>query len=256
MIKINIPEGKKVYFASDFHFGAPNEEQSKAREKRVVKWLDEIQHDAHAVFLVGDLYDFWFEYKHVVPKGYVRFLGKIAELVDKGIEVNFYIGNHDLWMFGYFEKELGVRLFKKPEQFLMNGTKFYVGHGDGLGPGDYGFKLLKKYIFMNKAFQWCFARLHPNFALGFANFCSKLSRDKSQQKDLKFLGKDNEWLYQYACEIEANEHHDFYLFGHRHLPMDLEVGDNARYINLGEWINFNTYVTFDGSTVDRCTFES
>ncbi len=253
--QINVPSGKKVYFASDFHFGAPDEASSKEREKRVVRWMDSIKKDAHTVFLVGDLFDFWFEYAQVVPKGYVRFQGKIAELVDRGIEVYIYIGNHDLWMFGYFEKELGVKILREPKQFIINDTKFYIGHGDGLGPGDYPFKLLKKYIFMNRLFQWMFARIHPNFALGFANFCSQLSRDKSQQKDLVFLGEENEWLYQYSLEIEAKEHHDFYLFGHRHLPMDLKVGENSRYVNLGEWINFNTYVTFNGEKLERLVFE-
>ncbi len=245
---MQIPEGKKIYFASDFHFGVPNEISSKEREKRVVKWLDSVKETAFEIYLVGDLFDFWFEYKHAIPKGFVRFQGKIAEIVDSGIPVHFFIGNHDMWMFDYFEKELGVTIHRKPIVIHRNEKKIYIGHGDGLGPGDKGYKFIKK-VFASKVSQWLFARFHPNFGIGLANFMSRKSRAASGHKDQQFLGDENEWLLIYSKEIEAKGHHDYYIFGHRHLPMDLKVNEKSRYINLGEWLNYDSYAYFEGKEV-------
>lgn len=243
---MEIPAGKKIYFASDFHLGVPVGKSSFEREKRIIDWLDHIRQDAFVIYLVGDIFDFWFEYKHAIPKGFVRIQGKIAELVDSGIPVYFFTGNHDMWMFDYFEKELGVKIYREPIHRTYNGKKFLIGHGDGLGPGDRGYKFIKK-VFAAKWSQWMFARLHPNFGIALANYFSRKSRIATGDSDSKFLGEDNEWLVQYCKEQEAINPQDYYVFGHRHLPMTIRINERAVYINLGEWIHYNTYAVFDGS---------
>ncbi|MBX9852288.1 MAG: UDP-2,3-diacylglucosamine diphosphatase [Cytophagaceae bacterium] len=249
----NIPQGKKIFFASDFHLGAPNATESLSREKKIVQWLSSIQPQAHAIFLVGDIFDFWFEYKHAIPKGFIRIQGKLAEIRDAGIPVVFFTGNHDMWMFDYFTKELGIPVFRKPLEYKIQNKSFLIGHGDGLGPGDHTYKFLKKF-FSSKVCQWLFGWLHPNIGIGFANFCSKNSRISQKKKEDKFLG-DDEWLYIYCKEKEKEKHHDYYIFGHRHLPLDLKVGDHSRYINLGEWVNYYSYAVFDGGKLELKTFE-
>ncbi|MEQ8478007.1 UDP-2,3-diacylglucosamine diphosphatase [Fulvivirga sp.] len=248
-------DGKKIYFASDFHLGAPNKEESLKRERRIVRWLDSIREDAHSIYLVGDIFDFWFEYKHAIPKGFIRLQGKLAELKDAGIPVIFFTGNHDMWMFDYFPKELDIPVYREPRQLIVGDKKLLIGHGDGLGPGDHTYKFLKL-IFEGKFWHWLFARFHPNLGIGFATRWSRSSRVSNEKKEEdKFLG-DREFLWQYSKDVEKNEHHDYYIFGHRHLPLNLEVGEaNARYFNLGEWVNFNTYGVFDGDKFDLLTFE-
>ena len=240
---------KKIYFASDFHLGVPNYEKSLDRERSVVKWLDEIKQDASEIYLMGDLFDFWFEYKYTVPKGFVRLLGKIAKIVDSGIPVTLFTGNHDMWMFDYLPKELGVTIYREPIIREYNGKKFYLGHGDGLGPGDNGYKFIKK-IFANPFCQWLFARLHPNFAMRMANFWSKKSRLSNGSEDEKFSGEENEWLAIYSKEILQKEHFDYFIFGHRHLPLNIKLNNQSSYINLGEWVNYNTYAVFDGTDLE------
>lgn len=244
-----LPKGKKIYFASDFHLGAPDTESTKKREQLIVQWLDEIKADAFEIFLVGDLFDFWFEYKHSIPKGFIRLQGKMAEIVDSGIPITLFTGNHDMWMFNYFPTEIGVELYRKPIRKTYNGKEFLIGHGDGLGPGDKGYKFIKK-VFANPFCQWLFARLHPNFGIGMANFWSKKSRTANRESDEVFLGEENEWLAIYSKEHLKKEHIDYFVFGHRHLPLDIKVGENSRYINLGEWINYNSYAVFDGETMN------
>ncbi|WP_114778388.1 UDP-2,3-diacylglucosamine diphosphatase [Botryobacter ruber] len=246
--------GKKVYFASDFHLGTPDAETSKARELKIVRWLDEIKQDAQAIFLVGDIFDFWFEYKHAIPRGFIRLQGKLAELTDAGIPVMFFTGNHDMWMFDYFTKELNIPIYREPISTTLGGKTFYIGHGDGLGPGDHTYKLLKR-VFSNKLCQWLFARIHPNTGIGIANSWSRRSRISNNEKDEAFLG-DDEWLVQYAKEVEAAQHHDYYVFGHRHLPLDLPIGDKSRYVNLGEWVNFCSYAVYDGESLKLMHFEN
>lgn len=236
--------GKNLYFASDFHLGAPNAAASLEREKKIVRWLNKIAHDAKAIYLVGDIFDFWFEYKQVIPKGFIRLQGKLAELSDLGIEIHFFTGNHDMWMFDYFPKELGVKLYREPITFTYANTKFFVGHGDGLGPGDQGYKFIKK-VFASKLCQWLFARLHPNFGIAVANFWSRRSRKVSGDSDEKFLGEDQEWLAIYAKEILKKEHFDYFIFGHRHLPLEIQLNEESKYINLGEWMKNCTYLVFD-----------
>ena len=242
--------GKKIYFASDFHLGVPNYESSRRREKILVDWLDSIKVDAQEVYLVGDLFDFWFEYKFTVPKGYVRFLGKIAELTDSGIPVHFFTGNHDMWMFDYLPQEIGVEIHRDNIIRDFNGKRFYIGHGDGLGPGDRKYKFLKNF-FASKTCQWLFARIHPNLGMGIANMWSKNSRIANIKDGEEFLGDENEWLYIYSKEILEKEHFDYFIFGHRHLVLDLPIkGTSSRYVNLGEWATGNPhFASFDGESL-------
>jgi len=239
---------KSIFFLSDFHLGAPNYESSLIREKKVVAFLDSIKDKASEIFIVGDMFDFWYEYKRVVPKGYVRLLGKLAELTDAGIPMHFFLGNHDMWMRGYFEKELNIPVYHEPKVFERNGKKFFIGHGDGLGPGDHGYKFIKK-VFRNPLCQWLFGFLHPSIGIGIANYFSRKSREKTGTSDEQFMGEDKEWLIIFSKEVLAKEHYDYFIFGHRHYPLDLKLSGKSRYINLGDWISNFTYATFDGNDV-------
>jgi UDP-2,3-diacylglucosamine hydrolase len=239
---------KKIYFLSDFHLGAPDYDTSLLREKRIVKFLDEIKKNADQVFIAGDFFDFWYEYKMVVPKGFVRILGKLAELTDAGIALHFFVGNHDMWMNEYFEKELGVKVYHHPEEFDLNGKLFFIGHGDGLGPGDKKYKFIKK-VFRNKFFQRLFGFLHPGAGIGLANYFSRKSRIATGTTDEQFLGEDKEWLIIFSREMLKTKHFDFFIFGHRHLPLDFKLTGTSRYINLGDWITYNSYAEFDGENL-------
>ena len=248
---------KNIYFASDFHLGVPNAESSLEREKKLVKWLESVSKDALEIHLMGDLFDFWFEYKRVVPRGFVRVLGKIAELSDRGILIKLYTGNHDMWIFDYLPNELGVELIRGPIIRTFHGKKFFLGHGDGLGPGDHGYKFIKR-IFSFSFFQWIFARFHPNFSIGVANYFSRKSRksNKNSQKEPSyFLGEDKEFLVQFCKEKLKDEHFDYFVFGHRHLLIDHPVGENSRYINLGDWYSQCNYAIFDGTSLSVKVFE-
>ncbi len=245
---------KKIYFASDFHLGVPTLEISLAREKLICKWLDTIKHDAEEIYLVGDIFDFWYEYKYTIPKGQTRLLGKIAEITDSGIPVHFFTGNHDLWMKDYFKQELNVQIHHQPITKTFNNKIFLIGHGDGLGPGDRGYKFLKK-IFTSPISKWLYSRLHPNLAFYIAKKSSKRSRINTGTSDEKFLGQENEWLFLYCREYLKNNKIDYFIFGHRHLPLELNVDNKAMYINLGEWINYNSYAVFDGEKTDLKKFE-
>jgi len=239
----------KIYFASDFHLGVPTREKSLEREKRIVSWMDEIKKDAAELYLMGDLFDFWFEYRKAIPKGFTRLLGKIAEFCDAGIPVYLFTGNHDMWMFDYLQDELGVTIYRKPITREFNGKKFFLAHGDGLGPGDHSYKFLKK-VFENALLQWMFARIHPNTGIGIANFWSKRSRLSTGAGDKDtWKGEDDEFLVQFVKETLKKEHYDYFIFGHRHLPLQLQIG-NALYVNLGEWVNYSSYAVFDGEKLE------
>ena len=240
--------GTRIYFLGDFHLGVPDAERSLAREKRIVAFLDEAAKDATEIILMGDLFDFWFEWKYVVPRGFVRFLGKLAEITDSGVPVHLFIGNHDMWIFDYVPKETGVIVHREPIVREIAGKRFLIGHGDGLGPGDHGYKFMKR-VFRNPVCQWLFARMHPNFGLWLGDFWSGRSRKKSYENDRKWLGADKEWLVQYCNDELKKAHYDYMVFGHRHLPIDMPVDKGARYINLGDWITYYTYATFDGSAM-------
>jgi UDP-2,3-diacylglucosamine hydrolase len=252
---MQIAQNKKIYFLSDFHLGAPDHETSLVREKRVVKFLNEIKNEAVQIFILGDLFDFWYEYKRVVPKGFVRILGKLAELTDSGIEIHFFVGNHDMWMKGYFEKELNIKVYHHPEEFDLNEKKFLIGHGDGLGAGDYRYKFLKK-VFRNKISQWLFGIVHPRIGIGMADYFSSKSRATTSKNDAQFLGEDKESLIIFSRQMLKTKHYDYFIFGHRHLPIDFKLNnpeivgaDATRYINLGDWIKYNSYAVFDGENV-------
>ena len=249
-----LTKGKKIYFISDFHLGVPDYQKSLERERKIVRWLDTIKPDAQALYLMGDVFDYWFEYRNTVPKGFVRLLGKLAELSDTGIVIYYFTGNHDMWVFDYLPKEIGLTIFRSAVQHEYNGFKFYLGHGDGLGPGDYGYKTIKK-IFSNKFSQWLFARIHPNFGIGLMKYFSKTSRASTGSNDEIFMGEDKEWLIIHCKEVLKKEHFDFFIFGHRHLPLDIELEGKSRYINLGEWINHQLYASFDGDKLEIKKFE-
>jgi UDP-2,3-diacylglucosamine hydrolase len=236
---------KNIYFASDQHFGAPTIERSKIREQKFVNWLDSIKTDAEVIFLLGDLFDFWFEYKKVVPKGFVRVLGKLAELRDSGIQIHFFVGNHDLWMKDYFETELNIPIYYKPTEFTFNNKTFLIGHGDGLGPGDKGYKRMKK-VFTNPFSKWLYRWLHPDIGVKLAQYLSVKNKLISGEEDVKFLGEENEWLVHYCKRKLTKKHYDFFVFGHRHLPMKIQLSENSKYINTGDWISHFTYGIFEG----------
>lgn len=251
---MQIPKGKKVYFSSDNHLGAPTMAQSLPREKKFVAWLDHVKEDAAAIFLLGDLFDFWFEYKTVVPKGFTRTLGKLAEISDSGIPIYFFVGNHDLWMRDYFKTELNIEVFHKPQDFTFNNKTFLIGHGDGLGPGDKGYKRMKK-VFTNPFSKWLFNWLHPDIGVKLAQYMSVKNKLISGDDDAKFLGEDNEWLVQYCRRKESEQHRDYYVFGHRHLPLDITISESSKYINLGDWIQYYTYGKFDGEVLELKKFK-
>jgi len=257
---ITLAPGRRIYFASDFHLGVPTASASREREKRIVSWLESIRHDAQVIFLVGDIFDFWFEYNRAIPKGFVRLLGKLAELADEGIELVIFTGNHDMWMSGYLTEELGAPIYRNPVSFNMTSQsgskKLLVGHGDGLGPGDNTYKFLKK-VFENKFFQWLFRVVHPDVGMWIASEWSKRSRLANVNKgEERFLGADNEWLFQYCREVEASAPHDYYIFGHRHLVLDMHVSTHSRYINLGEWVTQQHYAVFDGNDLQLKKWEA
>ncbi len=237
----------------------PTYEKSIAREKRIVAWLETIKQDCEELYLLGDVFDFWFEYRTVVPRGFVRLLGKLAEISDCGIPIHYFTGNHDMWTFDYLVQELKVQLHRQPIEKIYNGKSFYIGHGDGLGPGDHGYKFIKK-VFASKVCQWLFARLHPNFGIGIANYFSSKSRIATGTVDEKFLGEEKEWLVIHSKELLSQKHVDFLIFGHRHLPLDIEftptlskgegVNGSSRYINLGDWVRYNSYAVFDGENLE------
>lgn len=254
-----VTEKAEIYLASDLHLGSPSFKASKSRELAFVRWLEEavagtghaLGHPATEIHLVGDLFDFWYEYKHVVPRGGVRLMGTIARIADAGIPIHFYTGNHDLWTFGYLEEELGIRVHRSPQLFDACGWRCMVGHGDGLGPGDRNYKRLRR-IFHNPVLQRAFQLLHPDWTHGFARGWSSRSRHSHQPEDSHALSPEKEWLWLYACDYLKSQdpNVDFFIFGHRHLPLDLELipppdrthSHVPRYFNLGDWIRFNTFV--------------
>ena len=251
---MKVSEGKKIYFASDNHLGLPDYKSSLQREKKFVQWLDIIKDDAHSIYLLGDLFDFWFEYRTVVPKGFIRVLGKIAEISDSGIPIYFFTGNHDMWVNNYFQKELGIKVITEPQQFEINGKKFLIGHGDGLGPGDVSYKLMKRFVTGNRFFQWCFSWVHPDIGVKLGQFLSKEKKIMSTKKDIGDI--ENQWLTQYCRKKLETNKFNYFIFGHSHIPVELELNSECKYINLGDWISHFTYAEFNGVQLVLKKYES
>ena len=230
------------FFVSDAHLGAPDAASSRLRELQLVAWLRTVGPHARSLYLVGDLFDFWFEYRYAVPKGYVRLLGALAELSDQGVEIHLFCGNHDLWYGDYLTQEVGLQLHTERVRYAeFHGLRVAVGHGDGLGPGDTGYKFLRR-IFTFPLFVTLFRWIHPDAGIGLAGWLSRGSRARTGHKDAHYGGHEQEALWQWAHEAQAQSPVDLYVFGHRHLPLDLEVPQGARYINLGDWISSFTYL--------------
>lgn len=243
---MKLPEGKKIYFASDFHLGLPNATKSRERERLICRWLEEISQDAAKIFLVGDVFDVWFEYRKVIPKGFTRFLGQLARLTDRGISIEIFTGNHDLWMWDYFEEEFGIPTHHEPIQFEVSGKRFYLGHGDGLGPGDRGYKFLKS-VLNHPIAKWLYRRIHPDTGIALADYFSKRGSDKYQMEH-PYKGNDEEYLMQFCLEMVAKgARYDYFIFGHRHLALDKALPGGSRYVNLGDWLIYNSYAVFDGT---------
>jgi UDP-2,3-diacylglucosamine hydrolase len=244
---------KNIYFASDFHLGVPNFTSSLEREKKIVRWLDCIKHDAKTIYLVGDLFDFWFEFKTVVPKGFTRLLGKLAELSDSGIELHIFYGNHDLWQFGYLQQEIGCTIHSKPIDIKLGNKNFHIAHGDGLGPGQHWFKFILS-IYRNYFFQRLFAFFHPNIGIRIANWFSARSKQHTFNENAVYFGDDKEYLMLYAKQYLTHTKVDYFVLGHRHLPMMRPINEDSTYVNLGDWMGYNTYALFDGNVLTLKTF--
>ena len=235
----------KIYFASDFHLGAPNNVESIQREKKICEWLEKIKNEAKEIYLLGDLFDFWFEYKKVIPKGFERLKGKLAQLTDSGIKIHLFVGNHDLWTFGYLENEIGLKIYKESKIIKLNGKKFYLSHGDGLGSGNKIYKFLK-FIYSNKICQFLFSLIPSNIGISLAQFLSKQSRIKQNPSNEK-LGET--YLTNY-CKKQLEKHHiDFFIFGHIHQPKKILISHNSSYVNLGDWVTHFSYAELDGENL-------
>lgn len=232
---------KKIYFASDFHFGLDYDIPSREREQRFVKWLTEIKDSCAELYLLGDVFDYWFEYNEVVPKGFVRVLGKLAEYTDSGIPVTLFTGNHDIWMFGYMEQEIGIKVIHKETEIEIAGKKFFMGHGDGLGDPSRSFRFVRSF-FRNKACQWMYKWIHPDVTMPFSHWWSRHNRMKKKgNRAENYLGEDSEYLVKYSKETEMNNHHDFYIYGHRHIELDLMIKKDSRVVIIGDWIRNFTF---------------
>lgn len=247
MQEITLQTGKKIYFASDFHFGIPDYAATRQREALVCEWLDSICNDAQAIFLMGDLFDSWMEYKRVVPKGSIRFLGKLAAFSDRGIQLIIFTGNHDLWMHGYFEQELGATVYKNPQNFKINGQLFHLAHGDGLCRKEKKYLLMKSVI-QHPLSQFIYRQLHPDLGLRLADYFSRLGpKHKYQNQVMKNDSQEYQLIYakEYLNLLPVN----YFIFGHRHIPVEIPLNSQCKFVNLGDWISYNTYAVFDGMTV-------
>jgi len=249
---------QKIYFASDFHLGIPDHDSSLIREKKLITWLEMARLDADEIYLMGDLFDFWFEYKTAIPRGYARLLGKLAEITDAGIPIHLFRGNHDMWAFDYLTRELNIQLHRNPEFREFYGKHFYLAHGDGLGPGDHGYKFIKK-VFASPVNQWLFRLLHPDLGIKIALFWSRKSRKVSMVKERRDEDITLK-LIQQRITVHSHEILDqhpeisYLIYGHYHYPLDTRLTDNARQLVLGDWITHFTYAVFDGEQLELKTF--
>ena len=246
MIDIKLNPSKRIYFCSDNHLGSPNRNLSLEREKIFITWLDQIKKDAQAIFFLGDLFDFWFEYKKVVPKGFTRLFGKLAELSDSGIELFFFVGNHDCWIGNYFEDELGINVFHKKVDLNIDNYNILIGHGDGLGPGDNKYKFLKL-LFRNPILKKLFSFIHPDIGISLGSFLSQKNKILSGSEKV-FESEDKEMLFSYCKDVLKTKYYHFFIFGHRHIPLELDLGNNSKYFNTGDWITHFSYLVYDGNS--------
>ena len=244
---------KQIYFISDLHLGARTLDNPRETERRVVRWLDSVKDNAKAIYLMGDILDYWYEYKTVVPRGYVRFFGKIAGLTDMGIEIHWFIGNHDIWIFDYIPSELGVIVHTKPEIKNIEGKSFFLAHGDGLGKTPFSFRLIRS-IFHNRFFQILYSAIHPRWTVAFAHKWSSHSRLNA--KETTYKGESEEYLVNFAKNYLSKEHIDYFIFGHRHIMLDLMLKRDSRILILGDWITLFSYATFDGENIKLEQFET
>ncbi len=249
---------KKIYFASDFHFGVPDAETSRKREDLFVQWLEKIKVEAAEIFLMGDLFDFWFEYKTVVPRGYTRLLGKLAEIADSGIKVHLFRGNHDMWAFDYLDKELQIEIHRDPEIRNFNNKTFYLSHGDGLGTGDRGYKFIKK-VFQCRINQWLFRWIHPDIGIGLGLFWSRKSRFANQNRENRDpveKQKIGSRLTLYSKKVlETHPEIDYFIFGHWHYPQEIRLTEKCKQLSLGDWLTHFTYAVFDGEDLKLLAFQ-
>jgi UDP-2,3-diacylglucosamine hydrolase len=247
---------QQVLFLSDFHLGIPNYEKSHEREKKICTLLDRFKDSVSDIYFVGDVFDFWFEYNTVVPKGYYRFFGKLAELADRGIQIHFFKGNHDMWMRDFFTTEFKAKIYSDPISISINNKKFHIGHGDGLGPGDHKYKALKLF-FASSVCKFLYRWIHPDIGMTIANYFSQKSRFAQVHIVETYHGHDREWLYIYAAEKLKTEKFDYFIFGHRHLPVYTSLENtSSKYINLGDWLSFDTYAVFDGNDLSLYQYDS
>ncbi|MEL0186023.1 MAG: UDP-2,3-diacylglucosamine diphosphatase [Flavobacteriaceae bacterium] len=246
MIDIKLNPSKRIYFCSDNHLGSPNRNLSLEREKIFITWLDQIKIDAQAIFFLGDLFDFWFEYKKVVPKGFTRLFGKLAELSDSGIDLFFFVGNHDCWIGNYFEDELGINVFHKKVDLNIDNYNILIGHGDGLGPGDNKYKFLKL-LFRNPILKKLFSFIHPDIGISLGSFLSQKNKILSGSEKV-FESEDKEMLFSYCKDVLKTKYYHFFIFGHRHIPLELDLGNNSKYFNTGDWITHFSYLVYDGNS--------
>ncbi len=236
---------KKVYFLSDAHLGSKSHANTKETERKLCRFLDLAKQDAHSIFLVGDIFDYWFEYKNVVPRGFTRVLGKLAEITDSGIKVHFFIGNHDIWLTDYLQDECGLIIHREPLVTKINNKTLFIAHGDGLGEKSISFKLLRK-VFHSKILRFLFAGIHPRWTISLAHAWSSHSRDSGDIAD--FLGEDKEFLIQFAKEeIKSHPNIDYFIFGHRHIVLDFKLNNKVRVIHLGDWISHFSYAVLDNN---------
>ena len=243
----------KAYFASDFHLGVPSYAESLEREKRIVRWLTSIEKDCGTLFLMGDIFDFWYEYNTVVPKYYTRLLGKLAQMTDAGIKIYFFKGNHDMWTFDYLQKEVGLEVIDEELEVTVGKSKLYLHHGDALWKGENTYKFIRK-IFRSRWAIWLFHRLHPNFGIGLARYLSVSSRKKNSVKDAIEIPLEQEFQYQFAMNHSASHDIDYYIFGHRHNPINVPLSGKARLVNLGDWITTFTYAVLEKDEVSLHTY--
>ena len=247
-MKFFLPTNKKIYFASDLHLVMTPDESSRRREHDFVQWLDAVKTDAEAIFLLGDIFDFWFEYRRVVPRGFVRLFGKLAELTDSGISVHFFTGNHDRWVRNYLSDEMNISVYRKNEEFEINGKLFLIGHGydagfDSLADRVHGF------LFGSRLLRAAYAALHPRWGISFGENWS-INHRKRKGLFKPFDGLEKELIFGYAKNMLAKKHYDFFVFGHRHLALDIRLNENSRYINTGEWMETQSYAVFDGKNIN------